>query len=103
MPSLQTYGRALKRRSGMGKKKRSKRNKKHPFVLVKWHDAVNATMAWQTNVEVCPITTIGFLIKKDRRQVIVAHSMSEDGQFAGRFAIPLGMLVEVRELGALKD
>ncbi len=55
---------------------------KAPLVEVIWHDAAGETgweslhSAQQADIIVC--TTLGYLIKKDRRRVVIASSIRED-------------------------
>ena len=68
------------------------------MVLVEWHDATMSTKAWGGEVDVMPCQSVGFLIKKDRKQVQIANSKSEDGDFGGVFTIPRGFLRSIREV-----
>lgn len=56
---------------------------KFPLVEVVWHDAAGETGwealydAQQSDIIVC--LTTGYLIKKDRRRVVIASSLRQDG------------------------
>jgi hypothetical protein len=67
-----------------------------PLVRIEWNDACGATTAWQEGVHIAACVTVGFLISKDKREIILAHTQAEDGSFGGRFAIPRGFIKSFR-------
>ena len=56
---------------------------KFPLVEVTWHDAAGET-GWETlydaqQADIIVCVTLGYLIKKDRRRVVIASSIRDDG------------------------
>ena len=80
------------------KKTKTKQVKLSPgdLVMIEWHDAASATTAWQDDVNIHPCTSIGFLVKESKKQLVIAHTKAEDGDYAGKFAIPRGFVVEAK-------
>lgn len=72
---------------------------KFPLVEVTWHDAAGETgwqdlyEAQQANLVVC-ITT-GYLIKKDRRKVVIASSLNASTRVEHTTTIPRTWVVEI--------
>ena len=66
------------------------------LVMIKWHDACSATTAWQADINIHPCTSIGFLVKASKRQLVIAHTQAKDGSHAGQFAIPRGFIKEAK-------
>ena len=64
--------------------------------MVEWHDAVHATTAWQQDIEIHPCTSVGFLVSKNKKQLVIAHTKADDGDYAGKFAIPRGFIKEYK-------
>jgi hypothetical protein len=62
------------------------------LVLIEWADACTATHAWQEDIEIAPCVSVGFLVKKDKKQFVIAHTKAFDGQHCGQFAIPRGFV-----------
>lgn len=75
--------------------------KKLPFVEVHWRDAVSKA-EWTSEGDLpAPknVVSRGWLAKKDRHSVVVAHTVIEwdDGRdFGGVLTIPRGMVKRVR-------
>ena len=80
----------------------AKRKHKHAklkpgdLVMIEWHDACCATTAWGSDVDIHPCTSIGFLVKENKKQLVIAHTKAEDGDYAGKFAIPRGFVKEAK-------
>ena len=79
---------------------------KFPLVEVVWHDAAGETgwedlyEAQQADVVVC--TTTGYMIKKDRRKVIIASSLSGDSTRVDHTTtIPRTWVVKITPLEAV--
>jgi hypothetical protein len=71
-------------------------SKSQKLVLVQWDDAASVTSAWQKEVGVVGCETVGFLVKKDKKEVVIAHTLASDGDFGGKFAIPRGMVKVIK-------
>lgn len=63
-------------------------------VLIEWTDSCHwGPGGWverQTEFSACDVITVGWLIKKTSRFVVVSHSISESGDVTGTFVIPAG-------------
>ena len=63
-------------------------------VLVEWEDAAGCD-DWNDEEEEAGtvlVKTLGFLIRANKQEVIVARHLGEDGRWAGKHAIPEGMI-----------
>ena len=79
-------------------------SKKEPFpiVYVKWDDAY-ACASWKDledyEMEGMEVETVGYLVKKDRRFIRIASSLSKNRTQGSDFTtIPRKMILELREL-----
>ena len=71
------------------------------LIYVKWEDHSHGT-SWNTadeieNKAIC-CETIGFLIKEDKKFIIVSHTKSEPGDFCGYIKIIKSCVIERCEL-----
>ena len=66
------------------------------LVMIDWFDACCSTRAWGDDVNIHPCTSIGFLVSHSKKQLVIAHTKAEDGDYAGRFAIPRGFVKETK-------
>ena len=66
------------------------------LVLIEWNDAAAATTAWQHEVTTVACQTMGFLVAKNKKEVVIAHTMAADGDFVGKFAIPRGFIKVIK-------
>ena len=80
----------------VSRKPKQARLKIGDLILIDWADACAATSAWQQGIEIAPCSTVGFLVKKDKKQLVIAHTKAFDGQHAGQFAIPRGFVKEYK-------
>jgi hypothetical protein len=86
----------------------SKRGKFLPYVAVEWKDAhQSARTAWRPLGEAedyhdlpCICSSVGFLVKRDKKGLTLAMSMSDEGLLCGLWHIPAGMVRSVRRLRA---
>lgn len=68
--------------------------KKYRKVLVVWHDAVTA-MGWENHDDAVVnhgtqgCESIGYLIHRTKTDVVLAQTISHDGQINGRVTIPV--------------
>ena len=81
------------------RKTKNVRLKPGDIVLIDWHDAAGATRAWQNDVEVVSCTSVGFVVKLDKDQIVIAHTRAQDGDHGGSFAIPRGFIKEYKIVG----
>ena len=76
---------------------------KFPLVEVVWHDAAGET-GWESlydaqQADIVECTTLGYLIKKDRRRVVIASSLRGDGaRVEHTTTIPRTWVVEITHL-----
>ena len=75
--------------------------KKPRLVTVEWRDILG-TSGWEKPDEVNPpvITTIGYLIKKDKDVVRVAHTKDEKGAWSGITAFPRGCVKSITNISS---
>ena len=70
-------------------------------VLIRWLDATT-DHGWtdpDSPLDLGTVTTVGFLLRKTRRYITVAHTMAEEGdECNGRISIPRKWVLEIREL-----
>ncbi|RJO72876.1 MAG: hypothetical protein C4523_02575 [Myxococcales bacterium] len=69
------------------------------IVRITWHDA-EADAEWakaDDPVTVPECETVGFLVKKTRKEIVIAHTRSGD-DVNGRFSIPRGCVVRIKEI-----
>ena len=71
-------------------------------VLIKWEDsgAIDGLVwqfkdDWECNIHECQ--SIGFLVSKDKRSVVLAQSENKD-QYGRLFAIPTGCIISIKTL-----
>jgi hypothetical protein len=68
--------------------------RKYPVVLVEWRDAKNNSdwrsveILSRSSHETVLVRSVGFLIKKDDREVILAFGICEQGEAESTLAIP---------------
>lgn len=81
----------------------------HRFVEVQWHDA-HSTNRWKSWTEAdeqhddpCLCVTVGFLVKKDKKNVSVAASIGPDaGTYGGIWTIPTPMVKKIYYLNRME-
>ena len=71
------------------------------LVTVEWRDILG-TSGWEKPDEVNPplITTIGYLIHKDKDVVKVAHTKDEKGAWSGITAFPRGCVKSITNISS---
>ena len=71
----------------------------HPIVAVLWDDAT-ALEGWSHGEEPkpCLILSVGFLVKKTKKHIILAMDLAPDGMQCGRGQIPRGMIKQIKTL-----
>jgi hypothetical protein len=70
-------------------------------VWIRWHDAAHvAPGEWVTELADTGVTvhTVGVLIAKTKRHLVVAHSVDSSGNATGVFSIPRSAVEEWGEL-----
>lgn len=70
------------------------------WVRVTWDDAVGSDEGWvearDHTTQVASCITVGKVIRKDRKQVVLAQSAGADDEQVGNiWAVPLGMITAV--------
>jgi len=85
---------------------RTKKVKKNDLVLVKWVDAFHLDQGWlfgsanELEFDASPVWTSGFLIKEDKKGVLIAQTWFQD-DCANIIGIPRGMIIEITKLGTI--
>jgi len=77
-----------------------------PFVEVQWRDShTPTTTAWRNWAEVkqyhnepCKCSTVGFLVRSDKRGVTLAMSVTDGGLFGGLWHVPRGLIIRTLRL-----
>lgn len=82
----------------MVKSSKKKGSKLEKVVHVEWADAAGATRAWQEDVHTVEVSSVGFLVEKNKREVVIALSRAGDGDAGGRLVIPRGCIKKINEL-----
>ena len=80
--------------------------KRHPMVEVVWHDAHSDGGGWKQPTEALRdvaepyvVRSVGFLLKANKREVVVAQSRTDRaGYVTDTMTIPRGMVRRVRRL-----
>ena len=70
------------------------------LVLIEWVDSTSMG-GWTDNddMDLCECETVGFLLKEDKKKVIVAQSISDGAtRYCDRFGIPRGCIKSIRKL-----
>ena len=72
---------------------------KYPLVLIIWDDAESDDGWEEAPKELKPAlaTTVGFLIRKTKNHILVAHSY-DNGHTNGRIQIPQAMIKSIKEI-----
>lgn len=75
------------------------------LVRVDWEDA-SSEQVWRSNklfrVERLQVQSVGFVIRSDKKEMVLAQSLSEVDNMAGTIAIPKGCIRKVRLLRSKK-
>ena len=71
------------------------------LIRVEWHDAASTSSHWQDEITVASVVSVGFLIEKDRKQIVMALSRAADGDYGGKFAIPRGFVKSIQNLAPI--
>lgn len=77
--------------------------KKYRKVLVTWHDAVTKT-GWEEPADAVvdhhtqECESIGYIIHRTKKDIVLAQTISQDGQINGRITIPLIWLRAIQTL-----
>lgn len=72
-------------------------------VLVTWRDATQFAEGWvpvaeTKKYEPSLVRTVGFIVRRDRRYLVLAQSVANDGDVIGVFMIPRGFIERVTHL-----
>jgi len=75
--------------------------KKPQLVTVEWRDILG-TAGWEKPDEVNPpvITTVGYLIHKDKDVIKIAHTKDEKGAWSGITAFPRGCVKSITNISS---
>ena len=71
-----------------------------PIVAVLWDDAT-ALDGWSSGhdeVKPCHVLSVGFLVRKTKKHIVLAQDISPDGQQCGRGQIPKGMVKRITRI-----
>jgi hypothetical protein len=77
--------------------------KKYRKVLVQWRDAVTA-MGWEDHGaaiaghEAEPCESVGYVIHRTKTNLVLAQTVSGDGQINGRITIPIDWVNTIQTL-----
>ena len=82
--------------SGLDRTGNRKRGVKPKLVTVEWRDII-AYSDWTplSDVKIPQFKTIGYLITKDKEQVILAHTQDEKGEWFGFDVFPRGAVTSI--------
>ena len=68
------------------------------LVAVLWEDAAGVQRYWEQAVTTATVLSIGHLIRRNKKEVVLALSKSTDSDFGGSFAIPIGCVRKIRRI-----
>ena len=79
--------------------------KPYPIVIVEWRDAHNY-LDWRDTDSIKKIKnhtqvvrSVGFLIEKNKREILLAFGLSADGEVESTLAIPRDWCQKIRRIG----
>ena len=76
--------------------------KSMPIVEVEWIDSSSGCSTWRfpedQDVDALPCKTAGYLLKKDRKSVVIFQSQASSGHVADSMTIPRSCVKEIRVL-----
>jgi hypothetical protein len=84
------------------------KTKKLQLVRLTWVDSTARRAGWHdyeidVDKEKLPeISTVGYLLHEDKKQVMVSHSVSKDDMAWDSFTIPAGCIIKRDKLGELE-
>jgi hypothetical protein len=83
----------------------SQRSRQKPqILLVDWNDTASPESSEWKDIDedtldgVARVRSIGYLGHRDKKQIILIQTVSEDGGFFGELAIPMGCVTKIRRL-----
>ena len=74
---------------------------KHFLMEVKWKDAARTASVWVTdvNIQLVDAVTVGYLIKRTRKVIIVAQTKTPDESlWGGIWIIPAAWVTKIRRI-----
>jgi len=76
---------------------------RHDLVLVTWDDAAELNLGWQDESDVVAkpmlVRTVGFVVRKTPRHIIVASTVGDLIHCHAQFQIPRKMIVTIEIIG----
>lgn len=74
----------------------------YPIVSISWMDAMSYDK-WDNHThhidcDGLPVTTVGFLLRKDKYAVVVAANLASNGDLGLSMCIPRGMVKKIKVL-----
>lgn len=76
---------------------------RHDLVLVTWDDAAELNLGWmeESEIEAKPmiVRTVGFMVRKTKKHVIVASTIGDHAHCHAQFQIPRQMIQSIEVLG----
>jgi len=76
---------------------------RHDLVLVTWDDAAELNLGWMEESEVVAkpmlVRTVGFVIRKTSKHIIVASTIGDHAHCHAQFQIPRAMVVTIETIG----
>lgn len=81
----------------------------YPIVEVKWHDAfvnprwMTATQGISNGESTETVLSVGYLVKKSKKVVILASGAGESGDFSSWHSIPMGMVKKIRKIAPIDE
>lgn len=73
------------------------------MVAVVWEDTFTADWGWSSKDDYIshgkarfPIVTVGFLLHKDKRRVVISPSVDKNGKYSGIWSIPVATIRGIR-------
>lgn len=77
---------------------------KYPIVLVEWRDAHNEPDWKHVNTitdskdHTMLVKSVGFLVLKNKREIVLAHGICDDGEVESRLAIPRDWCQKIKRI-----
>jgi len=68
------------------------------LVIVLWEDSAGSRPYWEQAVCTATVSSVGHLVRRNKKELVLAQSKAKDGDWGGLFAIPAGCVKSVRRV-----
>lgn len=78
--------------------KRNNIQVKSKVILVDWFDIAYGAGHWDPTITPAKVSSVGYLVRKTKKELIVAMSRAWDSDHGGLLAIPMGCVKSIKRL-----